>query len=342
MNPLTLSRHRHGVLVECLAQRAKPVASSNHFTLYGLKPVMETVNPDDIVVVHDFAPAQIDNNIGYYVANELLALFARPGLADAVDSYAYSEQEIFERYVGEIVRSMDGNERRAWHLFYDNTLAALRCAGLDRQLQAAADHAAEPNFIGDFGAIYQQVIGLTEALSRASLQPFTVLDVATCFGFLPLLLADCRDSEPANLADIIACDLNPALVALANDYARQRQIANVRFTGADILAADIHQELSPLAPSFDVVTAIHLLEHLEPDQTARAMINLWRLTRQRLIVAVPLESLADARFGHRQVFDRERLLALGLPIEGACRYFEHHGGWLVIDRLNNHRGSYEL
>ena len=123
---------------------------SNHFTVYGIDPVSTAAaDPDDIVVVHDFEPWQIDNNIGSYVANELLPLLREPRRPDAADGYTYSKQEIFERYVGEIVRSMDGNERRAWHLFYDNTLAAL-------QETAWAGKAPKQDFIGDFGAIYRR------------------------------------------------------------------------------------------------------------------------------------------------------------------------------------------
>ncbi len=62
------------------------------------------------------------------------------------------------------------------------------------------------------------------------------------------------------------------------------------------------------------------------------MEHLWALTSRRLIVAVPLETEPDPRFGHRQVFDLERLVALARCAGGSCRTFEHHGGWLVVDR----------
>ena len=321
MNPLTLSRQRHGMLVECLAQRAQPIATSSHFTLYGIDPASTAAYPDDVVVVHDFKPCQIDNNIASYVANELLPLLADSRKPSAVDGYSYSKQEIFERYVGEIVRSADGNERRAWHLFYDNTLAALWRDGPQQESDA------EQDFIRDFGAIYRRVADLTSEVPRAS-----VLDVATCFGFLPLLLASRCIREGQKSSSIAGCDLNPALVALADDYARQRRLAHVSFMRADILAEDITREFASLGRAFDVVTAIHLLEHLEPEQTLPAMSNLWRITRRRLIVAVPLETVPDPRFGHRQVFDRESLLALGRHTSGRCRYFEHCGGWIIIDR----------
>jgi ubiquinone/menaquinone biosynthesis C-methylase UbiE len=309
--------------------------------LYGVEPTSRAADTDDIIVVHDFAPAEIDNNIGCYVANELLPLLAASRASKPPDGYAYAEQEVFERYVGSIVRSMDGNERRAWHLFYDNTLTALQGIGLNQDSASSRESGAKQDFITDFGAIYRRVASLTAELPHT-----TVLDVATCFGFLPLFLASRCNSEVQGPSSVVGCDLNPALVTLAGDYARQRQLTNVSFVRADILAGDIDGELAPLWPVFDIVTAIHLLEHLEPEQTRRAVNNLWRVTRRRLIVAVPFETVPDPRFGHRQVFDREMLVALGQQTCGDCRYFEHHGGWIVLDRASDHifkrEGSHEL
>ncbi len=326
MNPLTLSHSRHEVLVECLVQRAEPVARSCHFVLYGLGSLQKSaICPDDVVVVHDFAPAQIDNNIGYYVANELLPLFHGSSCASEAEGYAYSEQDIFERYVGEIVRSMDGNERRAWHLYYDNTLAALHRVSADWPERAVPTNEIGGDFIAEFGAIYRRASQLIAEIPNAS-----VLDVAACFGFLPLLLA----TGPRGQGELVGCDLNPALVGLAGDYAQHRRLRNIRFIRADILAADIEQELTPAPARFDVVTAIHLLEHLEQEQTEAAVANLWKLAARRLIVAVPLEETPDPRYGHRQVFDRERLLSIGEMLDGYANYFDDHGGWLVVDRRN--------
>jgi hypothetical protein len=342
MIPLMLSQYRHGLLAECLAQRTTPVARSAHFALYELDGgPADGVLPNEYVVVHDFSPAQIDNNIGYYVANELLPLLANVHGHRQGNHYRYSPQELFERCVGAIVRSMDGNERRAWHLFYDNTLTALShsaspgaCGSAqDTCPAAAADYPRTHDFIAEFGAIYQQTIHLLAELKRVSCRPYTVLDVAACFGFFPLLLAKITRGKGENNAwHIVACDHNPALVALATDYARQRQFAAVTFRLADIFADDIQQTLPLARRPFDAVTAIHLLEHLDPEQTSVALTQLWQLTGQRLIIAVPLEEKPDARFGHRQVFNRERLLALGQQLGGHYDYFEYHGGWLVIDR----------
>lgn len=339
MNPMVLSAQRHAVLVECLAQRTRPIAQGSHFTLYHLNPTSMPVGAPaqtasrfgDIIVVHDFAPAHIDNNIGYYVANELLPLIA----AAAHDSTCYAEQEIFERYVGAIVRSMDGDERAAWQLFYTNTLQRLsRSAAPHRSMPPARSY----DFIENFGAIYQHACHLLD-MPRSSRQGSTLLDVATCFGFFPFFLAHATSQPARNAGRIVGCDLNPALVNLARDYAHQQQLARTEFVVADILTDDIGALQSRLqATTFDVVTAIHLLEHLEAAQMPRALANLWQLTGRRLIIAVPLEEVPDARFGHVQTFHREKLLALGQHIADTSHshaYHEYHGGWLVIDRLRD-------
>jgi len=333
MTPITLSRQRHGLLADCLSDRVEPVARSARFTVYHLDPDWPAhttaLDPDDVIVVHDFTPAEIDNNIGRHVADELLPLLGGAPPSRAGNGAAANVQALFEHFVGDIVRSMDGSERRAWHLFYDNTLAALVRTGPQTNGAAAGEPTLQ-DFIGDFAAIYRRVAHLSAKVAPASL-----LDVATCFGFLPLLLASGAwahvfgDRRPRR---IVACDLNPALVSLAEGYARERQLSGVRFVLADILAADAARALALPEASYDIVTAIHLLEHLEPAETAAAMDALWALARRRLIVTVPVEEVPDPRFGHRQVFDRRSLGALGDRTDGTCRCFEDHGIWLVIDR----------
>jgi len=334
MTTITLSRQRHRLIADCLADRAEPVARSPRFTIYNLDPEesarSEFPDPGDIVVVHDFMPYEIDNNIARFVADELVPLLVSSSLTGQADHCPVREQQVFEHFVGEIVRSMDGNSRDAWHLFYDNTLAAMQKAD-QRDGGANGENTVPQDYIADFAAIYRRVADLV-----AEVAPATLFDAATCFGFLPLLLATDHWMDRSNSrwpCQVFACDINPALISLAEGYARYRQLTNVRFVLADILARDMAQELAPLSSSFDVVTAIHLLEHLEPDQTVAAIDALWSLARRRLIVAVPVEDVPDARFGHRQVFVPETLGALGRRTDGAWHGFEDHGAWLVVDRI---------
>lgn len=338
---MMLSQNRHGILTQCLAQRFKALAQSKHFILYGLKPDQKIPVPaDDLIVVHNFEPPNIDNNIGYHVANELMPMLAglreTHQLSPTERVYALSEQQIFERYVGEIVRSMDGNETRAWHKFYDNTLRALtklaKChtdnEASSRGQPGSVHTASNPrlDFISNFGAIYRCTQDLIDISCPTEL--LTLLDVATCFGFFPLFLVQ---RQAISLAKVVGCDNNPALVDLANGYAQEQRLGQVRFVVADILTTEHKGLISSMVP-FDVVTAIHLLEHLEPQQTGIAIANLWKLTGRRLIISVPFEEIPDKRFGHQQVFDRESLLAIGQRLSTSYRYFENRGGWIVIDR----------
>lgn len=319
MNALVLSPHRHQILIECLAQRATLRATSTHFRLYALgqSGTPETdlaAHPgsSELVIVHSFAPTQIDNNIGYYVANELLPL---------LDS---NRQADFEHLVGAIVRSIHGDEPCAWHLFYANSLAALQ--------QAMVQPEAVPDFIWPFGAIYERAMSLVRGE--------TLLDAGTCFGFFPLLLAEGaagrqRTSPPVDggcttappLRRIVGCDRDPALIKLAGTYAARQELDQVSFVVTDILAEDVAQ-----LGTFDTVTCMHVLEHLPPEQTIPALTSLWQRTRQRLIIGVPLEATPDPRFGHLQVFGRERLLELGRRLDADCQYMAFHGGWLVLNR----------
>lgn len=359
MNSIVLSNSRHAIFIACLEQQA-PIARSEHFTLYRLDMADQapdgTIDLTNIVVVHTFAPEEIDNNVGYYVANELLPLLH----ATARQQTAYSEQELFECYVGAIVRSVDGDERRAWQLFYDNTLHALGCAASSAAARVVgggsvgAPGVGSPNgFIANFGAIYQQSLELiAECVGggpavRSGLHGTpgpTLLDVATCFGFFPLFLSNQAlgpshlppemQASVARLEKIVGCDLNPALVTLANQYTRQQR-SRAEFVWADILTNDSATLRAHLqGAAFTVVTALHLLEHLEAAETKRALANLWMLTERRLIIAVPLEDVPDRRFGHVQTFTRERLLEIGQHLGGEYRYFEYCGGWLVIDRAD--------
>ncbi|MCP5420813.1 MAG: class I SAM-dependent methyltransferase [Gammaproteobacteria bacterium] len=316
---MMLSRTRHQRLLEGLTGCHPLAAASDHFSLYRLAP---PVGEDEWIIVHDFQAEQIDNDIGHYVAEELLPLLtAHPLVNDP--RYTRSEQQLFEASVGDIVRSMDNDIRRAWHRFYDNTLTALQP---DVWNQAARPKAAPAPFIREFSAIYTHARRLLNDLPSGSSRPFTMLDVATCFGFFPLFLAQRRTGPSEYLQDIVGWDMNPALVDLANDYARHRHCSHIHFELADI------RETGQRTIAFDAVCAIHLLEHLESEHTAGALDNLWQLTRQRLIVAVPLEAVPDARFGHRQVFDLQRLHELGRQLHSPYEVFEDHGGWLVADR----------
>jgi hypothetical protein len=78
MSTITLSCQRHALLVDCLASRVEPLARSERFAIFDVcrRGPHQTVSldPDDMILVHDFAPEEISNNIGRFVADELLPL----------------------------------------------------------------------------------------------------------------------------------------------------------------------------------------------------------------------------------------------------------------------------
>ncbi len=318
MLPLVLATWRHAALTTSLAAGHPALAESPHFTLYRFEPGADRPGAEvELVVVHHFGPAQIDNNLGFYVAEELLPLLqaARGGQEAGRaldDAFAYDEHTIFEYCVGALVRSIDGNERRAWQHFYRNTLALFE--------EAMSAGEAAPGFIGPFGIIYAELLRLARGSS--------LLDMGTCFGFMPMLFARRAALGRATpFTTIVGGDLESALVNLANEVAQREGLQGLQFVQANLLSEEVVR-----LGRFDTVTLVHVLEHLEPQQTMMALRNLWQLTERRLIVTVPIEPVPDPRFGHLQVFDPQRLLDLGRELGGHCRSFALHGAWLVVDR----------
>jgi len=92
-----------------------------------------------------------------------------------------------------------------------------------------------------------------------------------------------------------------------------------------------------LRPCADTVTAVHLIEHIDPIATRAVLREALRLARRRVVVAVPFEDEARACYGHIQRFDHAALVDLGAelcaadPTLGAAVH-EYHGGWLIVDR----------
>jgi ubiquinone/menaquinone biosynthesis C-methylase UbiE len=83
--------------------------------------------------------------------------------------------------------------------------------------------------------------------------------------------------------------------------------------------------------SFDTVTAIHLLEHVDDSIGTAVISEALRVARDRVVVAVPYEDEATACHGHIRTFDTPSLTKLGEATGRPFEVFEHHGGWLVID-----------
>lgn len=206
-------------------------------------------------------------------------------------------------------------QRLIWRMFCLNTLKKLR-----EQLDAPLIPQPAVSYIAPFAVIYRRVFDLFAGQS--------LLDVGTSFGFLPILMAACFPG-----AYCTGCDSNPDAIAFAIDLAEATSTQHALFRLQDLCAADF-----PDFGTFDTVTAIHLLEHLSEDQLPQAFEHLLRVTRHRLLVAVPYEEQPTLAYGHEQVFNREKLELWGQwcvdHLEGASTFSceDVQGGLLMIER----------
>lgn len=204
----------------------------------------------------------------------------------------------FERVFTGVVRSTVDGGMPAWLRFYRNSLSALE-----------AGHAA-------FAPIHQRAAELTRGLR--------LLDLGSCFGFFPLRMS--RDGF-----DVIATDLSTPTVDLL------ARVSSHLCRPVRTLVCDAAHVPLPDGVA-DTVTALHLLEHLDAEAGDTVLDEALRLARRRVIVAVPFEDEPQACFGHVRRFDTAALIRFGERLNRThpalhATVSEHHGGWLVLDRL---------
>ena len=239
-----------------------------------------------------FPDGPVSNELAGHIAAELGPLGLVP------------DGTAFERLFVEVVLATHPDPARAWGAFYGNTMRRLR--GPERD---------GTDSVATFARIYRHALSLI----RGS----TVLDVGSCFGFLPLLIA-----EGSPRLRVIGADLDPAAAALAGRIARG-QASHARFAVADLLALPAGDE------AVDTVLAVHVLEHVPAAATAPALAQLLRVARRRVVVAVPLEDSPDPTFGHVQAFDLPRLAAIAASVDApgwSRAVYPADGGWLVLER----------
>ncbi|MFP1628522.1 mycofactocin oligosaccharide methyltransferase MftM [Streptomyces sp. 5K101] len=253
---------------------------------------------------HWLRPERLDNDLAGLLAEELFA----PGWL--------SGNDIFERVFTGVVRSCVDGPLPAWTTFYDNTLTRIR------ERRHAPEH-VEHSSIAGFAPVYLRTLDLvTEG---------PVLDMGSCFGFLPLLLAE-RDEPPGppgpspgpRRSPVIASDLARGTMRLLDRVARARGLR------VDTLACDAARVPLP-DRAVDTVTVIHVLEHLEPAHGEAVVREALRLARRRVVVAVPYEDEPTAAFGHVRCFGHDQLTELGRRTGCPFRVDSFHGGWLVLD-----------
>ena len=202
---------------------------------------------------------------------------------------AFGRDEFELTMVG-IVRSTVPGALDAWVTYYRNSLGEL--------LDGTAD----------FAPIHDKAAELVHG---------DVLDLGSCFGFLPLRLASAGTT-------VTATDILPGTMRLLEAVAPRLGLH------LDTLVCDAANVPVPDA-SADTVTAIHLLEHVDDALGATILAEALRLARRRVVVAVPFEDEATICHGHVRTFDLAALEDLGRSTGRPFEVFEHHGGWLVVD-----------
>ncbi|MBS4727932.1 class I SAM-dependent methyltransferase [Mycobacterium sp. SM1] len=242
-------------------------------------------------MVHELQPHQVSAELTAVLVDELFA----PGWLQG--------NPMFESVFTGLVRSTIDDPLQAWLVFYRNTLGALRKA------RTAGPRGRAPGTTAGMAPVYERAVTLVPE--------GRVLDLGSCFGILPLLLA--RNQRYSVTASDISA---PTMTLLA-------RIARALRRRVDTIACDAARV--PLADrAVDTVTAIHLLEHLAPEHAMAVLREALRLARGSVIVAVPFEAEPDPTFGHRQTFDVSTLTEIGHRLGTRFVVSEHHGGWLVL------------
>lgn len=266
-----------------------PVACTEHFCVRKQSRRIE--------VSHKLRPQQLDNDLAGLLSDELFT----PGWLRGAN--------IFERVFTGVVRSTVNDPLLAWDTFYRNTLLRVRHAW-EHPAPDRNGHRSSHSSIEGFAPVYRRAMALIPAGS--------ILDLGSCFGFLPLLLA------ARAINSVTASDISAGAMDLLDVMARQRKLP-VRTLVCDAAQVPLPDR------SVDTVTLIHLLEHLDSATGSYTLAEAIRLARRRVVVAVPFENEPNPAYGHVRTFTTE-LLAQSGRLTG-CRFAvtEYHGGWLVIN-----------
>jgi len=261
------------------------------------------------LVVHWFAPSEVDANIGQYFMQELKPF----GLLTEPQSYG----DLFAAVVCSLApRDPQG----ALYLYAANTLRRYQHNLLVEQAQPVALANDAP--IDVFSALYCRVYELQKGE--------TFLDAGCSFGFLPLLMAERFPS----LRQVVGVDIQTDSFAIVRRLAQERGLTNISFAQVDLLSDGV-SELG----NFDTVTLLHVLEHFTAEEMYRVLARLLPMVAQRLIIAVPYErEEPEAAYGHQQLFSRSRLEAVGAWClqrwrdQGRMWYEDCADGLIVLER----------
>lgn len=267
----------HGVNRAALKQRfaegGYQAQETSHFLLFVRSEIPKTV------LVHWFAPEEMNADIKHFVVLELKPLGLLPGL--------HQFGEILAGIVGSFFPQ---DVRRAWSYFGTNTLQRFLTFLSTVSTPPYPDYTS----IGSFATQYKRICELCTGRS--------FLDAGCESGFLPLLIAE----RIPFMERVVGVDIRPDMFDIVRKLAEERDLTNVSFVQADLLANDFEA-----LGKFDTVTAIGVIEHFSEDDMYRVLANLLKVTGQRLILLVPYENEPEPVYGHQQVFSRDKLKAIG-------------------------------
>ncbi len=262
------------LLKERFAEGGYQAHETKHFLLF-----MRVEEPR-IILVHWFAPEEMDANVQHYLTRELKPY--------NIVTASYQFGELVSGVVGSL---FPDDTRRAWSYFGANTLQRYLTFLATAYTPSLPDYAT----IGMFATLYQRVCELRVGE--------TFLDAGCASGFLPLLLAE----RIPFLEEIVGIDIQADEFEVASKLAKEREFTHVRFAQANLL-----DDRFALVGIFDTVVALHVLEHFSEADMYPVLLNLLRVTSKRLIVAVPYEQVEpEVAYGHQQLFTRTKLEAVG-------------------------------
>lgn len=231
---------------------------------------------------------------------EIAHPFTEDTIADSVMVSSLSElvelgvlhgQDQFEDAAVQMIRSSADGDDAAWRAYYSNSVYEL------------ADGSSP------FSPVHLR--------ARSLIVGDDVLEVGCCFGFFALACA--RDGH-----SVRACDISPGAIDLLTRASASLELP------VDAAVADARALPYP-DNHVDTVTLIHLLEHLDDEDTTTAINEALRVARQRVVIAVPFEEEPTEHFGHLlQLTEVDLRRWAGKVDHGGADIFTDHGGWLVL------------
>lgn len=264
-------------------QQGPPIVRTEHFCLRRCGRRLR--------VSHWLEPEQLDADIGGLLADELFA----PGWMTGAS--------VFKRVLMGVARSTVSDPLQSWIMFYDNTLARIR------EHSPTPRRDARRSWIAGGAEVWRRISRLVPAGE--------VLDLGSCFGFLPLLLAERGQNT------VTASNISPGDMRLLAAVAAQRRTP-LRTLVCDAASVPLADDAT------DTVTVIHSLDHLDDKESHHQVLReAVRLARRRVIIASEFDDkLGAACWPVRG--SRDKLIEMGMRTGERFDAEESHDGWLVV------------